>query len=253
MKILVLSDLHLEFGPFETPASDAEVVILAGDTDRGTKGVLWAAAGAFAGRPVLYVPGNHEYYKGNLSTLGEKMRQAAAGTNVRVLDRESCEIGGVLFVGATLWTDFALLGNQPVTMAMCQQGMNDFRQIRTLPGYHKIRPPDIARRHGAEKSWLQQELAKYKAGGQKTVVITHHLPSARSLPASYRDQHLGAAYASNLDQLVEQSGAALWVHGHHHQAQDYHLGATRILANPRGYSHEPPEATGFQADLVVEV
>ena len=33
----------------------------------------------------------------------------------------------------------------------------------------------------------------------------------------------GAADASNLDELAARSGAALWVHGHIHQAADYYL------------------------------
>ena len=42
--------------------SHVDVVILAGDIDRGTKGLVWA--GRESGRlglPVLYVPGNHEF------------------------------------------------------------------------------------------------------------------------------------------------------------------------------------------------
>src|SRR5690606_10408017 len=64
MKIITYSDLHLEFGSdFKPPQdTDADLMILAGDIcvfddlnplDRFLKG--WS-------KPVLYVPGNHEYY-----------------------------------------------------------------------------------------------------------------------------------------------------------------------------------------------
>ena len=37
------------------------MVVLAGDIDRGIKGVVWARQ-AFPGIPVLYVAGNHERF-----------------------------------------------------------------------------------------------------------------------------------------------------------------------------------------------
>jgi hypothetical protein len=38
MLLHILCDLHLEFGPVEIPATNADVVILAGDTHVGTRG-----------------------------------------------------------------------------------------------------------------------------------------------------------------------------------------------------------------------
>lgn len=64
MRIHVLSDLHLEFSPFIAPQVTAsDVVILAGDIHVKGHGVPWARP-AFEG-PVLYVPGNHEFYGGH--------------------------------------------------------------------------------------------------------------------------------------------------------------------------------------------
>ena len=54
MRIRVLSDLHREFGTVDLPDVAADVVVLAGDVDRGIKGVMWARQ-AFHGIPVLYV------------------------------------------------------------------------------------------------------------------------------------------------------------------------------------------------------
>ena len=65
MKLHVLSDLHLEFNPrhppWNPPATGADVVILAGDIHNGTAGIDWAEQ-AFAGTPVICVPGNHQPY-----------------------------------------------------------------------------------------------------------------------------------------------------------------------------------------------
>jgi hypothetical protein len=42
MRIHILSDIHLEFGPFEPAPVDADVVILAGDIGCKKQGVQWA-------------------------------------------------------------------------------------------------------------------------------------------------------------------------------------------------------------------
>ena len=63
LKLLVLSDLHLEFAPFmPAPAAvdAADVVVLAGDICNGTKAIPWARQ-AFGSKPVVYVAGNHEF------------------------------------------------------------------------------------------------------------------------------------------------------------------------------------------------
>lgn len=61
MRIRILSDLHREFGHVPLPEVAADVVVLAGDVDRGIKGVVWARQ-TFPETPVLYVAGNHEHY-----------------------------------------------------------------------------------------------------------------------------------------------------------------------------------------------
>ncbi len=90
MKVLVLSDLHLEFGePYLAPAGlDFDVVVLADDIDSGAKAVEWARL-AFSHTPVLFVPGNHEFYRRIHSEELKAMKAAAAGSNVHVLDRSS--------------------------------------------------------------------------------------------------------------------------------------------------------------------
>src|ERR1043165_9444945 len=81
MRIRVLSDLHREFGHVPLPEVAADVVVLAGDIDRGTRGVTWARM-AFPGVPVLYVAGNHEHYEEQIGRLHEKLRE------VHILKRE---------------------------------------------------------------------------------------------------------------------------------------------------------------------
>jgi hypothetical protein len=73
----------------------------------------------------------------------------------------------------------------------------------------------------------------------------------RSLPERYQADLLSCAYASNLEAFILEYQPPLWVHGHIHQSNDYYIGSTRILANPRAYPDEPN--VNFKADLIIEV
>jgi len=88
--------------------------------------------------------------------------------------------------------------------------------------------------------------------GQKNVVVTHHLPSAKSSDSRYRDSSLNPAYYSHLDEWIEERDIALWVHGHTHVSNDYMIGDTRVVCNPRGY-YMHDENPNFSPSLVVEV
>ena len=89
-----------------------------------------------------------------------------------------------------------------------------------------------------------------RADSIKTVVVTHHLPHAKSIPPRFKGDLLNAAYASDLSGVIEQGRPALWVHGHTHDSCDYDLGSTRVVCNPRGYDDENRD---FNSALVVEI
>ncbi len=83
------------------------------------------------------------------------------------------------------------------------------------------------------------------------MVVTHHSPSAQSIPRQYENDILSASYASNLDNLVRELEPDLWVHGHMHETCDYLIGKTRVVCNPRGYPDE--RNPQFDPTLVVSV
>jgi predicted phosphodiesterase len=248
VRIHVLSDLHLEFGPVPIPNVDADAVVLAGDISVGFRGVEWAAR-TFAGRPILYVPGNHEFYGQNYPRFLGKLRSRAVELDVRLLSDMSVTIAGVRFVGATLWTDFLLLGNRHVAEATAHEIMTDFRKIRVGPRFRRVVPADMELWHHRTRSWLERELAPCHSC--QTVIVTHHAPSLRSLRPLRPLDPLSAAFASGLDDLVERSGASYWIHGHTHHCVDYMIGQTRVVSNQRGYPDEAvPE---FNPAFIIEV
>lgn len=251
MKLYILSDLHLEFGDFAVPRVDCDAVVIAGDLHVGLRGLEWAAS-RLPSCPILYVLGNHEYYGGAIPKLATRIAEAAAALDprIRVLNKGEIQLGDVVVFGATLWTDFELHGEPRLAMFDAQDRMTDFNRIRVSPRYRRLRPADTRAMHGSERRWLAEKLRTHST--RRSVVVTHHAPSKRSLPRHLRDDPLAPAYASALDGLVQASGAELWVHGHCHFAVDYRMGETRVISNPRGYLPDDL-SPGFRADLVVEV
>ena len=248
MKLYILSDIHVEFEPFEPPDVDADVVILAGDIHVKNKGFFWAKE-RFPDKPVIYVLGNHEYYGEALPKHLIKLKEQAKGTNIKIVENEHLKIEDVNFLCCTLWSDFSLFGDPRIAGHEAAKMMTDYQKIRVSTTYRKLRPVDTAGIHHKSIHWLKEEIPKYR--DNKLIIVTHHAPSMLSVPEHDRDDILSAAYASHLDDLVAESGAKLWIHGHLHTQNDYMIGETRVLCNSRGYPDEPNNE--FIPDFVVEV
>lgn len=207
---------------------------------------------------MICVLGNHEAYGQKLDTLKGRLVEACSATgHIHLLDKGELVISSVRFLGATLWTDFQLLGADGVQEAMqaAAAGLNDYRKIRLAKDkYRKIKPLDVAQWHWEDRIWLEERLREPFSGC--TVVVTHMGPSVRSIPDRYRGQLLSAAYASDLDSLVCKTD--LWVHGHIHDSMDYTLGGARVVCNPLGYplrsdeGHWFVENSGYNPHLVIE-
>ncbi len=251
MRIRILSDLHLEFQEWTPPRVAADLIVLAGDIHVGAEGLPWARR-HFPDARLIYVPGNHEFYGGEMDATLERLRRVAAVHDIALLDGDGVTIGGVRFLGATLWTDFALHGSDPPAIAQAQadarRGMVDYRRIYRS-GSDKLQPDDTRRIHLRQSAWLAQQLAEPFEGS--TVVITHHLPHALSVHPRYRGDRLNPSFASDLSALV-RAPVQLWIHGHTHSSIDYRIDGTRVVCNPRGYLPQEPN-TEFDPELVVSV
>ena len=253
MKLNILSDLHLSCGTLEVPRNDADVVVLAGDVARPKEAVSWALGFA---KPVLYVPGNHEFYGGGIVGAAEELKQLCAATNIHVLDNDQITIEGVRFLGTTLWTDLMLWtdGEQrALAMQEAQCFMRDFSRIHVdEPMPRLFTPEDACALCRANVQWLESRLVEPHAG--PTVVITHHAPSRQSIHPRFDGSLLNGCFVSDLQHLADGERAQLWVHGHTHDSFDYMLNGTRVVCNPRGYSREGVnENPLFDSNFVVQI
>lgn len=272
MRLLVLSDLHLEScATLQVPEDlNFDVAILAGDIHSpGREAVNWAQTAPVIGeRPAVLVAGNHEFYGSTLSKELAAMKQAAADCQVHVLNRQALVIAGVRFLGCTLWTDFQLPfgpgARTDIGQALhhANAGMADYQCIEQMAlavraARHRefarlLRAEDTLTMHWVDRDWLRHELQTPFDG--PTVVVTHHAPSAMSVAPQYVDDRLSPAFASDLP--VEFFDVpALWIHGHTHHSTDYTKRRCRVLSNPRGYPARGGrfENDSFSAGFVVEV
>jgi predicted phosphohydrolase len=200
--------------------------------------------------PIVMVLGNHEYYRRVVGHELALARSNAPDFNVHLLENDTMMLGGVRFVGATLWTDYNVFGvsNQAAVMNACATGMNDHRLIgwQKQP-WQRFRPQEAALLHHRSKAYITETLG---ANSNATVVISHHAAHWRSVHSRFRSDPVTGAFVSDLSALIETRQPTLWVHGHVHNSSDYHVGKTRIVCNPHGYGAENPD---FDGALVVEV
>lgn len=248
MKIHIVSDLHREFGYNDFDLNLADVLILAGDTDLEVKGISWLKSLSLD-IPIIYVLGNHEYYKGAYPKTLYKIKDAASNSNIHVLENESLEIDHVCFHGCTLWTDFSLKGNPAAYGSLCQSRMNDYKKIRLGDNYAKLRSIDTFRIHQTSRQWLTESLSVSEA--KHNIVVTHHAPSIRSLPMKYLDDPISAAYVSDMEDLIIKHQPSYWIHGHIHTPVNYKIGNTEIICNPHGYINEL--YNGFNNNIVIDI
>jgi predicted phosphodiesterase len=276
MKLLVLSDLHLECADFEVPdGAKFEVAILAGDiVCPGSQAMAWAqrASTLRRARAVVLVPGNHEYYDRVMEhewALMRRTAQRAKNPPVHLLDCDRVVIDGVRFLGCTLWTDFELRIDTPegstsdaaAGIAASRKAMVDYRTIDVLESAlarsdspsRKLTPEDTLALHRRHRAWLARALAEPFAG--PTVVVTHHGPHRASLAPRFAADWASTAFISELPESFFEV-PSLWVHGHTHTSFDYRVGNCRVLCNPRGYevaAMAQPENPRFNPGLVVEI
>lgn len=243
MKIITYSDLHLEFGSrFKPPENtDADLMILAGDIclfdelgplDRFLK--VWR-------KPVLYVPGNHEYYtRMPMSDENKKFRLwlSERHPNAKLLLDEAVSLDSVNFFGGTMWTDFS--GANPKAMEIAGLNMNDFRLIRTEKG-EVLKPEHTVQFH---EDFVDRLIAWFESPLEwPRVVITHHAPVINP-HTKYQGSSLMPAFnALDMVPIIKEYQPDLWVYGHTHECDRQNIGKTLIISNQLGY---PASGGGFE-------
>jgi len=286
IRVTVVSDLHLDIGGEFPIMAGGDVLVLAGDTCEGhhikkflpdPHGLLspgfkiinndringWLNNECAAKyEHVIMIAGNHEHYRGVFDHTIAKMKENVPD-NFRVLEKEVFEVGDVLFIGATLWTD--MNRDDPMTRMAIKNGMNDFQCVRKIYNrvletnvgdYGRFTPEIAVQDHRRALQFIKMALDNPGTVGKKVVVVTHHAPSSLSIDDRFKGDFLmNGGYHSRLEEFIlDNQQIGHWFHGHMHHAKDYQIGNTRIVCNPRGYHAQGyNEYTGWDPNLTFDI
>lgn len=240
MKILIYSDLHLEFGTRIALPADGDLLVLAGDII--TFRDFWLLQDLLADwkKPVVYVAGNHEYYtRSPMREEEEKFAIWIAGNlpQVHFLRDEGITIDGIHFFGGTMWTDFA--NADATVMHQARSYMNDYNLIHRAQGV-LLQPSHTVEFHAVFRQKLSAWL-EAKSGTH--VVVSHHAPVYKP-DSLYANSTMTPAFNSpDMLSYIEQYDIALWIYGHTHECDDQMVHGTRIISNQLGY---PRPYGGFE-------
>ena len=247
MKIQIASDLHLELcrrdipDPVKQFRADVsrDLLILAGDILDGNRDYgLPFILRELDISPVVFVPGNHEYFYAPKREVDAWWRSYAdTHPGFYYLNDDAVEIGGLRIYGAEWCSDFWDDPHHLYYRTMIE----DFRLTLGWDTYA----------HVAE--YKQVTAGITQLAGKVDVVITHFPPTTEAIDKSrYADNRLNPYFINDNEALVRAVEATLWVSGHTHSPFDYRVGPTRVIGNPRGYPHNDPRP-GFSVLRTVEV
>lgn len=241
MRVLPISDIHVEHH-FDKGKSFVEsldesicdVLVLAGDITTQVAGIPNAMS-LFCNKfkNVIYVLGNHEYWQSNRDRVNIAVRKACnRNKNLHVLDNNLVEIDGVRFLGTSLWF--------PATQhaVRFEHQWSDFGEISKLNKW-------VYKYNQQANRFLEVELQK------GDVVISHHLPSYKSVHPKFEKDIANCYFVSDAEHHIIEKEPKLWIHGHTHESCNYILGQSQIICNPCGYIWQPNPQ--FNSELVIEI
>jgi predicted phosphodiesterase len=244
MRIQILSDLHFEFHDdvglqFATEylrPEASDMLILAGDlgTTLTVEQALATLIEKYGDKPLIFVPGNHDFYGTSISRGVERFRKLAKKyKNVHFLYNDAVTINDITFVGTTLW-----FPKQPGYTHYAAR-LSDFAVITNFDD-------EVFLENDKAKEFLDWHVT------DKTVVVTHHVPLMKSIPDKYKEDQVNMFFVCNMEEFMLKHSPMLWVHGHTHSSFNYVHEKTHVVCNPLGYiGHEiNPE---FIPNLIVEV
>ena len=298
MKFALASDIHLEFGPISLENTEnADVLVLSGDIciahevrqadgygimgdDRNAQFHKFFQECCQRFPHVIYIMGNHEHYHGDFAKSLDNLRTHLGYLwNLHIMEKEFIELNGVMFFGATFWTD--MNKEDPVTLQHIKGYMNDYRIIQNSnevvhykePIYEyledgktnwekgpvsvefRTRPGKFSPELSVEEHKQTMQLLSDAIGSRPDmpwVVVGHHAPSKASVKPRYQgDYHVNGAYSSDLSEfMLDRPQIKVWTHGHTHDEFDYMIGSTRIVCNPRGYINYEDRADYFKLKYI---
>ena len=244
-KIGLISDVHLEHSNSHAQRAllahigqqarwvELDVLVVAGDFARHDQIVEHLMVlQPHAECPVVYVPGNHEYWGSTIADVDAYLQQLDDDLNIHWLrpGRSAVTVAGINFVGSTLW--FPQPSNTATRQYLENDCTNDFDCIENL----KLIYGDMHERH---KFALVQGMRHFEALKKPVhAVVTHYLPTFACVGLQWIGHRNNIGFVAQVDDFVTEFKPALWLHGHSHEHMDTIIEGTRFVRQPAGYPRE---------------
>lgn len=256
--ISYISDLHVEFSPWQSKGMGGDIRVFAGDicdqARSGTSPIQWIANQPER-TPAIFVPGNHDFYGHSIpDRLAQWKHEIREFPWIHILDDSSVTIDGIHFLGGTLWSGLELWGEPSSQLALdIQRGIRDFDAIfhenQDFAEAHRMLKAmgndahqsnlirwfsvhEMICRHHGTREFLERECTP------DSIVITHFPPHPSGIPEKYREHRLSPYFCNNMSLIRAGNAPRIWISGHMHNEFDHTVANTRMLCNPRGYPHE---------------
>lgn len=264
--VFPISDLHLEHLEFDDQdihkilptipsrfdyKKDTSCLVIAGDLSYPSKksfvDFLQKCKKTFD--CVIFVSGNHEYYKQGtpIDIVDMRIMQLCEKTGCVFLQKKTHLIKlkderVVRIAGCTYWSRLQDHNKQLISLML-----NDFKEIISPFTKKQLTPNCYNILHNDHQLWLKKELIET----QPDVIVTHHLVSSSLVHEMYKGSPVNDGFASDDLTQEELMIPKLWICGHTHKRMDINLSnGTRLLTNPMGYKGE---LSDFERNLYVVV
>ena len=263
MRIWHISDLHLNEEEMKKWSEldnipEADIAVILGDvSDDGLKNIEWCGKHIIPHMPVIYVPGNHDFYNSDLHEIDIQARELAKKNNIIYLNKDTVIIDGIRFIGGALWSDFRVNGfkddlSEEENIARnieVAKKKTDFKKIFICKKTSQnITPYDTAEIHKTTRDFFQKELSQKFDG--KTIVLSHFSPLKDSTMEEFEKSPTHPSYASDQSDVVTKYKPEMWLFAHIHGFFEKNIHGTKFACNPRGYDYED---TGFKWNYIHQV
>jgi Icc-related predicted phosphoesterase len=246
MKLLAVSDLHFEFHKdggktLIEELHPADVLVIAGDlyvfgNDYSRQLIFYGLVAHLCKKykHVIFVAGNHDFWYGEPTQILKFLRaEFKALKNFHFLENDWIIIDGQRFLGATLWFP------DPGEDAPKKQ-INDFELIENFE-------PWVYEQNKTTIKFFKDNIK------EDDIVITHHLPSEKSIAKFYKNNPLNCFFVHDIEEdIIKKYKPKVWVYGHTHSSGRFSIDNTRMICNPFGYARHS-ENLEFYPDLILNI
>lgn len=247
----IMSDLHMEFGSptidsgfYDTNNDeDCDVIIIAGDiSNNDSPEKLQLFAKHIYPKPLLYVTGNHDYYRSSRKEIDKTLEDMCESIeNFYFINHKIFMLNDLYIIGCTGWQNIAGYNSHDYPL-------NDFGLISD----HET---NIETWGKEDRFYLEETFNELK---NKPVIVITHLPpvvfAINPKDSYYKgSRKMVDAYYNTYDDIIIREKPIAWICGHVHDSFEGNFHDTRIYRNAYGYQGHKRQNKLFDKNKIIKI